>query len=68
MFGTFHPREEYIGPSILTLGSLYFIFLLVGMLKLSLEFISSPPFSSLLPPLPPPPPPPPLSYVCTFFY
>jgi hypothetical protein len=42
MLSLFHPLEEYVGPSILTVGALHFIILLGCMLKFSLECIYLP--------------------------
>jgi hypothetical protein len=39
MLGLFHPLEEYVGPSIITVGILCFVVLLGGMLTFSFEFV-----------------------------
>jgi hypothetical protein len=40
MFDLFCPLEERVGPSILTVGIVCFVFFLSSMLKFCLEFIS----------------------------
>jgi hypothetical protein len=42
MLCLFRPLEENIGPSILTVGAIYFIVLSGCMLKFSLEFVDVP--------------------------
>jgi hypothetical protein len=42
MLCLFHPLEEYVGPSILTVGALHFIILLGCMFKFSLECVYLP--------------------------
>jgi hypothetical protein len=42
MFGIFCPLEEYVGPSILTVGALCFVVLVGHVYTFSLEFIYLP--------------------------
>jgi hypothetical protein len=42
MLGLFRPLEEYVGPSILTVGALCFVVLLGCMLTFSLESVCLP--------------------------
>jgi hypothetical protein len=42
MLSLFLPFEEYVGPTVLTVGVLYFVFLLSCMLTFSLEFVCLP--------------------------
>jgi hypothetical protein len=42
MLGLFRPLEEYVSPSILTVGALCFGVLLGCMLKFYLEFVYTP--------------------------
>jgi hypothetical protein len=42
MFGLFRPLDEYVGPAILNVGALCFVFFLGCMLKFTLEFVCLP--------------------------
>jgi hypothetical protein len=39
MLGPFRPLEEYVGPTILTVGALCFVVLLACMFTFSFEFV-----------------------------